>query len=132
MIEDAITKTNDVFTLWEHISLFRASVAYLLRHIRVFVDATRPLRTRNLTTDEAQAIHKFSALIGQLSTLLPMLSGPPPATLLTLPSMHTLQSIGAYRALLEELTRLLSFDSDQLYSYDRSQNHSTRSPTFVR
>jgi hypothetical protein len=69
VIEKATRYASELFSLAQVISVFRASVAYLLQHIRIFTTAIQQLKSRDLASVEVQAFQKLSALVGQLANL---------------------------------------------------------------
>lgn len=122
LIQQAITAANSLFPLAQVSVVYRASIAYILQHIKSFIAAIKPMKNQQLTPLEVQALQRFNGIVSHFATVLPHLGQKWLNAVLNWPSTHMHNYIDGFRKTLLDICKQLSLDSDSIMKFDQVQD----------
>jgi serine/threonine protein kinase len=116
-----------LFSLGPNCRVFRASLAYIMRHIRSVFNAMQSISQRQLTPLELQAIQRFCAMLAQFKEILPSIDSDHWLdTAINSPSTHMHKFFGGIRETLRDICKQLSLDADRVIEFDAAQDNVNR------
>ena len=121
IIAAATAEVNKMVPIARESVVYRASIAYLLQHIRAFTTALQELKGKQFTPSETQAVQRFIGLVGHFCTILPQLGDKYFSSILNWPSLHIHNYIDGFRKTLLEICVQLSIDPSVI-KYERGQD----------
>ena len=122
IIAKSTAAANSLFPLAQQSVVYRASIAYLLQHVKAFVAAIQGLKTHEFTPSEVQAFQRFNGLVTHFSNILPHLGEKWLSAILNWPSVHVHNYIAGFRKTLIEICQQLSLDPAEVIKYDKMQD----------
>ncbi|OHS99947.1 TKL family protein kinase [Tritrichomonas foetus] len=124
--EDLINQTaaaaSTIFPLAQSSVVYRASLAYILQNIKSFISAIQPLKTKDLTQLEIQALQRLNGLFSHFGTVLPHLGSKWLNAALNWPSTHMHNYIDGFRKTLTDICTQLSLDPSEILKFDPLQD----------
>ena len=121
IIAAATAEVNKMVPIAKESVVYRASIAYLLQHIRAFTTALQELKGKQFTPSEIQAVQRFIGLVGHFCTILPQLGDKYFSSILNWPSVHIHNYIDGFRKTLLEICGQLSIDPS-IIKYEKGQD----------
>ncbi|KAK8894973.1 hypothetical protein M9Y10_023415 [Tritrichomonas musculus] len=124
--EQLINETQEaarrIFPLAQASYVYRASLAYILQNIKSFINAIQPLKTKELTPPEKQALQRLNGLFSHFETVLPLLGAKWINAALNWHSMHMHNYIDGFRKTLIDICTQLSLDPEKVIIFDKIQD----------
>ena len=124
--EQLINETQEaarrIFPLAQASYVYRASLAYILQNIKSFINAIQPLKTKELTPPEKQALQRLNGLFSHFETVLPLLGAKWINAALNWHSMHMHNYIDGFRKTLIDICTQLSLDPEKVIVFDKIQD----------
>ena len=121
LISQATTEVTKVLPIAKESVVYRASVAYLFQHIRLFAQALQKLKGKEFTSSEVRALGNFLQLMGNLAALLPQLGKNYFTSILNYSSVRIHKCIDQLRSSLAEICQALSIDW-RLFRFEKGQD----------
>lgn len=122
LIDTVIQAANSLFPLAQASFVYRASIAYILQHIKSFLTAIESLKNKELTPLEKQALQRFDGLVSHFANVLPHLGQKWINAALTWSSIHMHNYIDSFRIKLNEICEQLGINPQQVIKYDQAQD----------
>jgi hypothetical protein len=123
LIQQCSQAASGLFPLAQVSVVYRASIAYVLQNTKGFIQAIQPLRTKQLSPLEVQALQRFNGLLSHFATILPSVGQKKWVNaVLNWPSTHIHKYVDGYRETLRDICKQLSLDPDKTILYDASQD----------
>jgi hypothetical protein len=121
-ISRVMRATSELIPLAQASLIYRASLAYILQQLRSVTDALKPLRQRELSPPEVQAVQRFRGMIQQFAETLPTIGKEWSETVLSSSCTFMHRFIDGMRGTLRDVCRQLSLDADQVMKFDPAQD----------
>ena len=121
IIAAATAEVGKMIPIAKESVVYRASIAYLLQHVRAFLAALQELKNKEFTPSEIQAVQRFIGLVGHFCTILPQLGDAHFTSILNWPSSHIHNYIDGFRKTLMEIAAQLSMDASVI-KYEKGQD----------
>ncbi|KAH0793069.1 TKL family protein kinase [Histomonas meleagridis] len=122
LILKATVTGSSLFQLSQSVVVYRASVAYLLQHIQLFLRAIQPLKNKKLSDQEVGGLKMFQEILDSFQKLLPNLDKKWVNTILSWPSTKFHVYVHKLREKLRVACAQLSLDTKTVIPYSKAQD----------
>lgn len=123
LVQQAIRAASALFPLAQGSMVYRASIAYVLQQVKSFVFAIQPLKNKELTQLEIQALQRFNGTASHFATVLPHLGKKWVNAVLNWPSTHIHNYVASFRRSLCDICEQLSLDPEKVIKYEKVQDN---------
>ncbi|EAX96167.1 TKL family protein kinase [Trichomonas vaginalis G3] len=122
LFQQCVQVTTEVFTNAQGCVMFRASIAYLLQHIKSFLNGMQNLKKSGDNKISQRVLGRYCLTMNQVNDLI-ALTGPKwKEILITKKCSQVMDDIEKIRKLLNEMCGMLEFDTETIIGYNENQN----------
>lgn len=114
--------SHALFLAAQNSVLYRPSLAYLLQHVKSFIEAIQPLKKQELSPIQNRALERFVTLVDNLTEIIPQVSKQWMKYMLNVSSVQFHENIDRFRKNLVEITAHLGFDPAKIINFEQIQD----------
>lgn len=114
--------SHALFLAAQNSVLYRPSLAYLLQHVKSFIEVIQPLKKQELSPIQNRALERFVTLVDNLTEIVPQVSKQWMKYMLNVSSVQFHENIDRFRKNLVEITTHLGFDPAKVIKFEQIQD----------